>query len=89
MAVADPNTSFANHERQAMKTYSAKPDDIRRDWYVIDGTDQVAAIDVAKLRTWVNASSAARRSLITYITFKRTDGLPITRYPVVRRLFSI
>jgi len=24
-----------------MKTYSAKPDDIRRDWYVIDGTDQV------------------------------------------------
>ena len=29
MAVADPNTSFANHERHAMKTYSAKPDDIR------------------------------------------------------------
>ena len=24
-----------------MKTYSAKPADIRRDWYVIDGTDQV------------------------------------------------
>ncbi|MEO8486340.1 MAG: 50S ribosomal protein L13 [Betaproteobacteria bacterium] len=24
-----------------MKTYSAKADDIRRDWYVIDGTDQV------------------------------------------------
>jgi len=24
-----------------MKTYSAKPADVRRDWYVIDGTDQV------------------------------------------------
>jgi large subunit ribosomal protein L13 len=24
-----------------MKTYSAKPADISRDWYVIDGTDQV------------------------------------------------
>ena len=24
-----------------MKTYSAKPADITRDWYVIDGTDQV------------------------------------------------
>ena len=24
-----------------MKTYSAKPADIRRDWYVVDGTDQV------------------------------------------------
>ena len=41
MCIRDRNTTFANHERQAMKTYSAKPDDIRRDWYVIDGTDQV------------------------------------------------
>ncbi|GMU71403.1 MAG: 50S ribosomal protein L13 [Burkholderiales bacterium] len=25
----------------AMKTYSAKPADVRRDWYVVDATDQV------------------------------------------------
>ena len=24
-----------------MKTYSAKPQDVTRDWYVVDGTDQV------------------------------------------------
>ncbi len=30
-----------------MKTYSAKPADIRRDWYVVDGTDQVLWIAVS------------------------------------------
>ena len=24
-----------------MKTFSAKPDDITREWFVVDGTDQV------------------------------------------------
>ena len=37
-----------------MKTYSAKPKDIKRDWYVVDGTDQVlgrlAAGIAARLR---------------------------------------
>src|SRR5678815_2757800 len=28
-------------QQRAMKTFSAKPSDITRDWYVIDGTDQV------------------------------------------------
>ncbi len=41
-------------------------------------------IDMAKFRTWVLGSAAARRSYILYITFVRTDGLPITRYPAVR-----
>jgi len=41
-------------------------------------------IDIAKLRTWVNAAPTTRRSYIVYVTFKRTDGLPITRFPAVR-----
>src|SRR6266567_2592598 len=33
---------FRGHAQQrAMKTFSAKPSDITRDWYVVDGTDQV------------------------------------------------
>jgi len=29
------------HEFQAMKTFSAKPRDIRQEWYVVDATDKV------------------------------------------------
>ena len=42
------------HTRFSMKTYSAKPQDITRDWYVVDGTDKVlgrlAAEIAARLR---------------------------------------
>lgn len=41
-------------------------------------------IDVAKLRAWVNTSAPGRRSYIMYITFTKTDGTPITRFPAVR-----
>jgi large subunit ribosomal protein L13 len=38
----------------AMKTFSAKPQDVKRDWYVVDGTDKVlgrlAAEIAARLR---------------------------------------
>jgi large subunit ribosomal protein L13 len=40
--------------RLAMKTFSAKPQDVRRDWFVVDGTDKVlgrlAASVAARLR---------------------------------------
>lgn len=41
-------------------------------------------IDMAKFRTWVNGSAAARRTYIMYITFSNADGTPITRYPAIR-----
>ncbi|MBL8998093.1 MAG: hypothetical protein JNL44_12345 [Gemmatimonadetes bacterium] len=44
----------------------------------------VVNIRMDRLRTWINGSVGDRRTRIMYITFVRTDGLPITRYPAVR-----
>lgn len=44
----------------------------------------VVNIRMDRLRTWINGSVGDRRTRIMYITFVRTDGLPITRFPAVR-----
>src|SRR3982750_822852 len=36
-----PYRAAETRQERAMKTFSAKPSDITRDWYVVDGTDQV------------------------------------------------
>lgn len=41
-------------------------------------------IRMDRLNSWISGSVAARTTRIVYVTFVRTDGLPITRYPAVR-----
>src|ERR1700709_247281 len=36
-----PDSPRVRHERKAMKTFSAKPDEVRRDWFVVDATDKI------------------------------------------------
>ena len=44
----------------------------------------VLNIRMDRLRNWINGNPATRGARIIYVTFARTDGLPITRYPAVR-----
>ncbi len=53
-----------------MKTFSAKPQEVQHDWYVIDATDKVlgrVAVEVARRlrgKTWTRATSSSSSTSI-------------------------
>ena len=74
-----------------MKTYSAKPADIRRDWYVVDATDKVlgrlAAEIAARLRGKHKAMYTPHMDTGDFIVVTNVEKLRVTGTKAQTKLY--
>jgi large subunit ribosomal protein L13 len=74
-----------------MKTFSAKPSDIKRDWYVVDGTDKVlgrlAAEIATRLRGKHKPTYTPHMDTGDYIVVTNVEKLRVTGNKAERKLY--